>query len=107
MRKLSGLVFVIALLILSHTASPQPLDRETVLEKIIHAYGGEANLRKLDNAVQEWDMVALMGNRHGTDVRSIRNPNQLKVKLTYPEKTETRILNGEAGTVSLNGGPAQ
>lgn len=107
MRKLSGLIFVIPLLVLSHTASPQPLDRETVLERIIHAYGGEKNLRKMDNVVQEWDFVALMGKRHGKDVRSIRVPGQLKVELKYPEKTETRFLNGDAGQVKFNGGAAQ
>jgi len=42
--------------------------------------------------VQEWSMVAMMGNRHGKDVRSIRVPDQLKVGLTYPDNTEIRIL---------------
>ena len=107
MKLLSRIILIVPLLILSHPVSSQSLDRETVLERVIHAYGGEENLRKLDNVVQEWDFVALMGNRHGTDIRSIRIPGQLKVELTYPDKTETRLLNGDTGRVIFNGGAAQ
>lgn len=98
------ILFTLPLLALSNGIYAQSLDRDTVLENLIHSYGGENNLRKLDNVVQEWDMVALMGNRHGTDVRSVRIPDQLKVELTYPDKTETRILDGEAARVIFNGG---
>ena len=73
-----------------------------MLAKLIESYGGEENLRRLDSMVQEWDMVALMGNRHGKDVRSIRIPDRLKVELTYPDKTEIRILNGEQARVAFN-----
>jgi len=48
-----------------------------------------------------------MGNRHGTDVRTIRIPDQLKVELTYPGKTETRIVNGEASHVIYGRAPAK
>ena len=68
-----------------------------VLENMITAYGGEANVRKLDHMVQEWDLLALMRNQQGTDRRSIQLPRQLKVELTYPDKQETRVLDGDAG----------
>lgn len=84
----------------------QALDTDSVLEKMIHAYGGQESLRKLDSMVQEWDFVALMGNRHGSDVRSVRVPNQLRVELTYPDKKETRILNGDDSHVIFGGRPA-
>ena len=84
----------VLLAFLSASAQTQALDTDSVLEKMIHAYGGEENLRKLDSVVQQWDFVALMGNRHGTDERSVRVPDQLRVQLTYPDKMETRILNG-------------
>jgi hypothetical protein len=93
------IICMVPLLLLAHSACAQSMDRASVLERIISAYGGESNLRKLDNVVQEWGFVALMGNRHGTDIRSIRIPGQLKVELRYPNKTETRILNGEQGYV--------
>jgi hypothetical protein len=67
------------------------------LDHMIAAYGGEANLRKLDSMVQEWDLLALTRNQQGTDKRSIHLPAQLKVELTYPDKLETRILDGNAG----------
>ena len=90
---------------LPYDVYPQSLDRESVLQKLIESYGGETNLRKLERMVQEWDMVAMMGNRHGKDVRSIRVPDQLKVELTYPDKTEIRILNGEKARVAFNNDP--
>lgn len=67
-----------------------------VLEQMIEAYGGEQNVRKLDSVVQEWDLLALMRNQQGTDKRSIHLPGQLKVELTYPDKQETRVLDGDA-----------
>jgi hypothetical protein len=68
-----------------------------VLEQMIEAYGGEENVRKLDSVVQEWDLLALTRNQQGTDRRSIHLPGQLKVELTYPDKQETRVLDGDAG----------
>jgi outer membrane lipoprotein-sorting protein len=66
------------------------------LENMIEAYGGEENVRKLDGVVQEWDLLALTRNQQGTDKRSIRLPGQLRVELTYPDKQETRVLDGDA-----------
>jgi len=68
-----------------------------VLDIMIEAYGGEDNVRKLDSMVQEWDLLALTRNQQGTDKRSVRLPEQLKVELTYPDKQETRVLNGDSG----------
>jgi outer membrane lipoprotein-sorting protein len=68
-----------------------------VLEQMIEAYGGEENVRKLDSMVQEWDLLALTRNQQGSDKRSVRLPEQLKVELTYPDKQETRVLNGDSG----------
>jgi hypothetical protein len=67
------------------------------LEQMIEAYGGEENVRKLDSMVQEWDLLALTRNQQGSDKRSVRLPEQLKVELTYPDKQETRVLNGDSG----------
>ena len=107
MKTLFRVFFFFSLLVLANPADSQSLDLETVLERIIKSYGGEENLNKLNTVIQEWDFVALMSNRHGTDVRSIRIPAQLKVELTYPEKSETRILNQEASHTIYDKGPAQ
>lgn len=66
-----------------------------VLDRMVATYGGEENLRKLDSMVQEWDLLALMRNQQGTDKRSIRLAGQLRVELTYPNKLETRLLDGD------------
>ena len=66
-----------------------------VLERMIEAYGGEENVRKLDSMIQEWDLLALTRNQQGTDKRSIHLSGQLKVELTYPDKQETRVLDGD------------
>ena len=42
-------------------------------------------------------MVAFMGNRHGTDTRSVSIPGRLKVVLDYGEKSETRLLDNGTG----------
>jgi len=107
MKAAFGVVFLLFVILLSHDGTAQPLDRDTVLTNLIESYGGERNLRKLDSMVQEWDMVALMGNRHGKDLRSIRLPGQLRVELRYPDKREIRVLNGNASHVLFDDRPAQ
>lgn len=83
----------------SQPGSAEAPDVKTILDQLIQTYGGESNLRKMDSMVQEWDLTALMGNRHGTDTRSVRTPDQLRVDLSYPQKSETRILNGDSAFV--------
>jgi hypothetical protein len=97
------LSLLILIAIFSHPSYAQGSDVRTVLDTLIHSYGGENNLQKLDSMVQEWDMVALMRKTHGTDTRSIQAPGKLRVDLSYPEKSETRILNGDIGHVIFEG----
>jgi len=107
MRIHSRLALIFLSLTFSSIVYSQALDLDTVLERIILSYGGEENLRQLDSQIQEWDIVALMSNRHGTDVRAVRAPNQLRVDLTYPGKSETRIVDGEKSYVIYDGAPAK
>lgn len=93
---------ILTLLIVCSPAAPAE-SLEAVLEHLIESYGGKANLRKADRMLQEWDLVALTGNRHGTDRRSVLLPGRLKVELTYPHKRETRLLNGDDGVVVFSG----
>jgi hypothetical protein len=106
MKPLSQVIYLLILALLSPAAGAEPLDRDAVLEKLVQSYGGEQNLHKLDRVVQEWDFVALMGNRHGKDVRSVRVPGQLRVELTYPDKKETRVLNQADSHVIFDDRPA-
>jgi hypothetical protein len=91
---------------LTAPAAAQAGELSVVLDQVVEIYGGEDNLRKLDRMVQEWDVVALMGNRHGTDKRIVRVPDQLRVELTYPGKKEVRILNENAAFTIFGEGPA-
>ena len=101
-------LLLLPLLFAVNTAYAQVSEVETILDQLINTYGGEVNLRKMDSMTQEWDLVAVMGNRHGTDFRSIRAPGQLRVDLTYPDKFETRILdNGVAHVVFKDTPPKQ
>lgn len=104
MKKLLLCLFLLPLLAHSQALFAQALDRQEVINRMIEAYGGEQNLHKLDNVVQEWDMVAMMSKRHGTDLRGIRIPGNLMVKLTYPDKVERRMLEGDTALVSFNDG---
>jgi hypothetical protein len=80
-------------------------DIDGTLAKLIESYGGETNLRRLDSMVQDWDLLALKGNRPGNDRRSIDFGGRLKVELTYAKKQETRILNGDVGIAIFHGRP--
>ena len=93
------ITLLLLILAISGPVSAEPEDLGSVLERIIQVYGGEENVRKLDNVIQEWSVVALMGNRHGTDTRSVQLPGQLKVALIYAHKQETRVLKGDTGYV--------
>lgn len=98
---------LILLVVISVPAHAQDSDVRTVLDRLVHSYGGEQNLQKLDNMVQEWDMVALMRKTHGTDTRSVHAPDKLRVELSYPEKSEIRILNGDVAHVVFEGRPPE
>ena len=101
----SRLILLFLLFVLSSIGQAQDAELEMVLDRLVHTYGGETNLRRMDSMVQKWDMVALMGNRRGTDSRSVRAPGKLRVVLDYGEKSETRILNDGTGHYIFSGTP--
>ena len=99
---LSRLAILAAVLIISAPAPAEPEDIGAVLEQVIEAYGGETNVRKLDNMVQEWAFYAPRRGSHGADIRSVSVPGRLKVELHYPDKSETRVLSGDQGFVRFD-----
>lgn len=101
MLKLPRSYILTILAFVSIPAMSQEMDVQAVLDQLVQTYGGETNLRKMDSMIQEWDLTALMGNRHGTDKRSIRAPGQLRVELDYTQKSETRILDGDSAYVTF------
>ena len=99
--RIVGIAFL--LLACAGSVNSREPDLDTLLDQIIVAYGGEENLRKLNNYIQQWDVFALVGRRHGTDTRRIRVPDQLRVELNYPHRREMRVINGQSGHVSYRG----
>ena len=105
MNLLCRVALLSLMLTFSNAAHSQSLDLDTVMERLIDSYCGESNLRKLQSQIQYWDMVAVRSHRRGTDIRTICAPDQLKVELRYPNKTETRIFDGEESYVKFDGAP--
>jgi hypothetical protein len=91
------LISIVLVIMVTAPASGESDAVSETLERMIASYGGAENLQKLDSMVQEWDLLALTRNQQGSDRRSVRLPEQLKVELRYPNKQETRVLNGDSG----------
>ena len=94
--QLIKILIAFLLLVCASTSNAEGPELDALLGQLIAEYGGEENLRKLDNQIQEWDVVTLVGARHGNDMRSVRVPDQLKVEITYPDRQETRVVNRDS-----------
>ncbi|MCF6282977.1 MAG: hypothetical protein L3J28_12375 [Candidatus Polarisedimenticolaceae bacterium] len=99
--KLNSLLTCLAtfsLLLSSAPISAEPTITE-ILDQMIASYGGTEALAKLNKPYeQEWALTAIArNNEQGSDHRTIDLPNRLKIELTYPSKSETRILDGAKG----------
>lgn len=92
-----------SLLILTLLCAASPLsaaqpDSAQILKQMVEHYGGSEALEKLNAPYrQHWDLVAMTRNEKGTDQRTISLPRMLTVELTYPSKSEKRILDGDTG----------
>jgi len=98
LNKLLTSLAAFSLLLSSAPISANPSVDE-ILNKMVASYGGEAALSKLNAPYkQEWALTAIArNNEKGSDHRTIDLPSKLKVELTYPSKSETRILDGAKG----------
>ena len=104
-NRFANLTIACLLLAFASHVHSEEVGLEPLLEQIIVAYGGEENLRKLNSHIQQWDVVALTRGSHGTDTRQVRVPDQLKVELSYPDRKETRVVNGEVGYYTYHRAP--
>jgi hypothetical protein len=98
LKKLLASLATVWLLLTSAPVSANPSTAE-ILDKMVAHYGGVAALEKLNAPYkQEWALTAIArNNEKGSDHRTIDLPNRLKIELTYPSKSETRILEGAKG----------
>jgi len=78
-------------------------DSAQVLKQMVEHYGGQAALEKLNAPYrQQWDLIAMTSKEKGTDQRTISLPQMLTIELTYPSKSEKRILDGDKGEKIYN-----
>ncbi|MCF6310369.1 MAG: hypothetical protein L3J19_07885 [Sulfurimonas sp.] len=74
------------------------LTSEKIVDKMITAYGGEKNIKKLNSYEQVWNIETKTNDRNGTDNRKVDMPYFLSTELTYPDKKEIRVLIKDYGT---------
>jgi len=96
-------ISLITLLLVSLNLSANTLSADKILEQMVSSYGGAEALKKLNSPYQQiWHLNAVARNAQGNDLRNIALPDKLKVKLTYPGSSETRILFGDQGLKIYN-----
>lgn len=76
----------------------QTSQSHVIIDKMIEACGGEKNLVQFNHYDQVWNIETKTTDTNGTDKRSVHLPSYLKTELTYPNKTEIRILDRDSGT---------
>ncbi len=99
--KTAILAVVCSLFIGTHLYAESP-DKNIVLTKMVEAYGGSEALSKAASYVQSWRVVRAADGIEGTDTRRVTLPDRLYIKLSYPDRGETRILEGEVGIKVFN-----
>lgn len=93
---LSRLVLAFACLPLSPAAAAeQDAATRALVEKIVAAHGGAANIEGAATLEAEGEIVALMRGGQGSYRRWLSRPRLLRVETVYPRDAETRILNGQ------------
>lgn len=92
-----SVVFFILLFFYAIPTSAENIKIEHLLDKMIKAYGGEANLKKLYTYKQTWKLHSVVSDEDGFDNRSVALPDKLRVELSYFTHNEHRILNKENG----------
>ncbi|WP_456402728.1 hypothetical protein [Hydrogenimonas sp.] len=81
----------------------ETLEKGVLLEKMVEAYGGQKALAHATSYTQHWRVVRAADGVEGTDTRRVTLPNRLYIDLRYPDRSETRILEGEVGIKVYNG----
>ena len=97
-HKITLLLFSLAILLTSLNTSASTDSANDLIDQMISSYGGAKTLEKLNKPYKQvWQLNAVSRNAKGNDTRYIALPNKLKVELTYPNNSETRILDGNQG----------
>lgn len=92
MKSLCAAMLLAAISVIAMPLSAADLTKGDVIDRLIDSYGGETNLRKLDAVQQFWKMHTPISNSDAHDYRKILLPDHLLVELTYPDRTEKRLI---------------
>src|SRR5215831_3111341 len=72
-------------------------DPRPLIDRVVLAYGGRAALEGVRAYRMEGRVVAAQQKREGPTSRLFERPGRLRVELHYPDRPETRIVDGEHG----------
>src|SRR5258706_13681599 len=72
-------------------------DMRPLIDRVVLAYGGRAALEDVHASRMEGHVVAAQQKREGPTSRVFQRPGRLRVEVRYPDRPETRIVNGEHG----------
>jgi len=95
-------VAILAALLLPPTALAADLD--TLVSKVVDAYGGSAAWAKVKRIEARGRVVPAMRKGDGAMTRTWSSNGNLRVEIVYPDKTEVRALEDGKGT--NNGRPS-
>ncbi len=77
--------------------------KDKILDRMVEVYGGSEALLKAASYIQRWRVVRAADEVEGSDNRRVTLPDRLYIELSYPDRGETRILEGEIGIKVFNG----
>ncbi len=77
--------------------------KSMILDRMVEVYGGGEALSKAASYIQKWRVVRAADGVEGSDYRRVTLPDRLYIELRYPDRSETRILEGEVGIKIYNG----
>ncbi len=80
-------------------------DIQSLVSKIITAYGGKDVIEGLKSVYAAGSIEALMRQEHGAYEVFLKRPRKLRVETKYQRSSETRILNGDIGYRGVDGLP--
>jgi hypothetical protein len=77
--------------------APPPAAAQSVLDRVIAAYGGPEAVLSVDSFREEGMLVARNGGGHGQVVRISGGAETLSIMVSYPDRTELRLLENGRG----------
>jgi len=82
--------------------SSEPERIQTLVAKIVAAYGGKKVIEETTSVSAIGDIEALMRQNRGSYELSFKRPRKLRVDIKYQRSSETRVLDGNTGYRGAN-----